>query len=145
MTSAGNIMQLEIEEAALKKEDDPISKAHLEELQKELASQRETFNTMKAKWENEKNAIAKVQKLREDIERTNAEIEKAERTYDLNRAAELKYGELPKLQKELAEEEAIAEKNKSGDSLLRDKVTEEEIARIVARWTGIPVTQTHGG
>ena len=87
-----HIMQLEIEEAALKKEDDPISKAHLEELQKELASQRETFNTMKAKWENEKNAIAKVQKLREDIERTNAEIEKAERTYDLNRAAELKYG-----------------------------------------------------
>ena len=140
-----HIMQLEIEEAALKKEDDPISKAHLEELQKELASQRETFNTMKAKWENEKNAIAKVQKLREDIERTNAEIEKAERTYDLNRAAELKYGELPKLQKELAEEEAIAEKNKSGDSLLRDKVTEEEIARIVARWTGIPVSKLMEG
>ena len=140
-----HIMQLEIEEAALKKEDDPISKAHLEELQKELASQRETFNTMKAKWENEKNAIAKVQKLREDIERTNAEIEKAERTYDLNRAAELKYGELPKLQKELAEEEAIAEKNKSGDSLLRDKVTEEEVARIVARWTGIPVSKLMEG
>ncbi len=140
-----HIMQLEIEEAALKKEDDPISKAHLEELQKELASQRETFNTMKAKWENEKNAIAKVQKLREDIERTNAEIEKAEHTYDLNRAAELKYGELPKLQKELAEEEAIAEKNKSGDSLLRDKVTEEEIARIVARWTGIPVSKLMEG
>ena len=140
-----HIMQLEIEEAALKKEDDPISKAHLEELQKELASQRETFNAMKAKWENEKNAIAKVQKLREDIERTNAEIEKAERTYDLNRAAELKYGELPKLQKELAEEEAIAEKNKSGDSLLRDKVTEEEIARIVARWTGIPVSKLMEG
>ena len=140
-----HIMQLEIEEAALKKEDDPISKAHLEELQRELASQRETFNTMKAKWENEKNAIAKVQKLREDIERTNAEIEKAERTYDLNRAAELKYGELPKLQKELAEEEAIAEKNKSGDSLLRDKVTEEEIARIVARWTGIPVSKLMEG
>ncbi len=140
-----HIMQLEIEEAALKKEDDPISKAHLEELQKELASQRETFNTMKAKWENEKNAIAKVQKLREDIEHTNAEIEKAERTYDLNRAAELKYGELPKLQKELAEEEAIAEKNKSGESLLRDKVTEEEIARIVARWTGIPVSKLMEG
>lgn len=138
-------MQLEIEEAALKKEEDPISKAHLEEVQKELASQRETFNTMKAKWENEKNAIAKVQKLREDIERTNAEIEKAERTYDLNRAAELKYGELPKLQKELAEEEAIAEKNKAGESLLRDKVTEEEIARIVARWTGIPVSKLMEG
>ena len=140
-----HIMQLEIEEAALKKEDDPISKAHLEEVQKELASQRETFNTMKAKWENEKNAIAKVQKLREDIERTNAEIEKAERTYDLNRAAELKYGELPKLQKELAEEEAIAEKSKGGESLLRDKVTEEEIARIVARWTGIPVSKLMEG
>ncbi len=140
-----HIMQLEIEEAALKKEDDPISKAHLEEVQKELAGQRETFNTMKAKWENEKNAIAKVQKLREDIERTNAEIEKAERTYDLNRAAELKYGELPKLQKELAEEEAIAEKSKGGESLLRDKVTEEEIARIVARWTGIPVSKLMEG
>ena len=100
---------------------------------------------MKAKWENEKNAIAKVQKLREDIERTNADIEKAERTYDLNKAAELKYGELPKLQKELAAEEAIAEKNKDGQSLLRDKVTEEEIARIVARWTGIPVSKLMEG
>ena len=136
-----HIMQLEIEEAALKKEEDQLSKAHLAEVQKELASQRETFNTMKAKWENEKNAIAKVQKLREDIERTNADIEKAERNYDLNKAAELKYGELPKLQKELAAEEAIAEKNKDGQSLLRDKVTEEEIARIVARWTGIPVSK----
>ena len=140
-----HIMQLEIEEAALKKEDDPISRAHLEELQKELAAQRDTFNTMKAKWENEKEAIAKVQKLREDIERTNAEIEKAERTYDLNRAAELKYGELPRLQKELAQEEAVAEKNKGGESLLRDKVTEEEIARIVARWTGIPVSKLMEG
>ncbi len=140
-----HIMQLEIEEAALKKEDDPISQAHLEELQKELAAQRDTFNTMKAKWENEKEAIAKVQKLREDIERTNAEIEKAERTYDLNRAAELKYGELPRLQKELAQEEAVAEKNKGGESLLRDKVTEEEIARIVARWTGIPVSKLMEG
>ena len=140
-----HIMQLEIEEAALKKEEDQLSKAHLAEVQKELASQRETFNTMKAKWENEKNAIAKVQKLREDIERTNADIEKAERTYDLNKAAELKYGELPKLQKELAAEEAIAEKNKDGQSLLRDKVTEEEIARIVARWTGIPVSKLMEG
>ena len=140
-----HIMQLEIEEAALKKEEDQLSKAHLAEVQKELASQRETFNTMKAKWENEKNAIAKVQKLREDIERTNADIEKAERNYDLNKAAELKYGELPKLQKELAAEEAIAEKNKDGQSLLRDKVTEEEIARIVARWTGIPVSKLMEG
>ncbi len=140
-----HIMQLEIEEAALKKEEDQLSKAHLAEVQKELASQRETFNTMKAKWENEKNAITKVQKLREDIERTNADIEKAERTYDLNKAAELKYGELPKLQKELAAEEAIAEKNKDGQSLLRDKVTEEEIARIVARWTGIPVSKLMEG
>ena len=139
------IMQLEIEEAALKKDDDAITKAHLEEVQKELAEQRETFNAMKARWENEKNAIAKVTKLREDIERVNADIEKAERTYDLNRAAELKYGELPRLQKELAEEEAIAEKSKGEDSLLRDKVTEEEIARIVGRWTGIPVQKLMEG
>ncbi len=139
------IMQLEIEEAALKKDDDEITKAHLAEVQKELAEKRESFNAMKAKWENEKNAIGKVTKLREDIERTNAAIEKAERDYDLNRAAELKYGELPKLQKELAEEEAIAEKSKGEDSLLRNKVTEEEIARIVARWTGIPVAKLMEG
>ena len=139
------IMQLEIEEAALKKDDDNVTKAHLDEVQKELAEQRSVFNEMKAKWENEKNAIAKVTKLREDIERVNADIEKAERTYDLNRAAELKYGELPRLQKELAEEEAIAEKSKGEDSLLRDKVTEEEIARIVARWTGIPVSKLMEG
>ena len=139
------IMQLEIEEAALKKDDDEITKAHLAEVQKELAEKRETFNAMKAKWESEKNAIGKVTKLREDIERTNAAIEKAERDYDLNRAAELKYGELPKLKKELAEEEAIAEKSKGEDSLLRTKVTEEEIARIVARWTGIPVAKLMEG
>ncbi len=139
------IMQLEIEEAALKKDDDAISRAHLEEVQKELAEQRETFNAMKARWENEKNAIAKVTKLREDIERVNADIEKAERAYDLNRAAELKYGELPRLQKELAEEEAIAEQSKGENSLLRDKVTEEEIARIVGRWTGIPVQKLMEG
>ncbi len=139
------IMQLEIEEAALKKDDDEITKTHLAEVQKELAEKRESFNAMKAKWENEKNAIGKVTKLREDIERTNAAIEKAERDYDLNRAAELKYGELPKLQKELAEEEAIAEKSKGEDSLLRNKVTEEEIARIVARWTGIPVAKLMEG
>jgi ATP-dependent Clp protease ATP-binding subunit ClpB len=139
------IMQLEIEEAALKKDDDEVTKAHLAEVQKELAEKRESFNAMKARWENEKNAIGKVTKLREDIERTNAAIEKAERDYDLNRAAELKYGELPKLQKELAEEEAIAEKSKGEDSLLRNKVTEEEIARIVGRWTGIPVAKLMEG
>ncbi len=133
------IMQLEIEEAALKKEEDALSKERLAALQKELGDLRAEFSRMKAQWENEKNAIGKVQKLREDLERLGAEIEKAERNYDLNKAAELKYGELPRLQKELEEEEAIAEKNKNGQSLLRNKVTEEEIARIVARWTGIPV------
>ena len=139
------IMQLEIEEAALKKDDDPLSKAHLEELRKELADQRDQFNTMKARWEAEKDAIGKVTKLREDIERVNAEIEQAERTYDLNRAAELKYGELPKLKQELEKEEAIAEESKGENSLLRDKVTEEEIARIVGRWTGIPVARLMEG
>ena len=106
------IMQHEIEEAALKKEDDKLSKAHLQEVQQELSEMRDQFNEMKAKWENEKNAISKVQKLREELEQVNAEIERAERDYDLNRAAELKYGRLPALQKELAEEEAIAEKQK---------------------------------
>ena len=126
-----HIMELEIEEAALKKDDDPLSRAHLEEVQKELAEQRDVFNTMKARWEAEKDAIVKVTKLREEIERVNAEIEKAERSYDLNRAAELKYGELPKLKQELEKEEAIAEETKGENSLLRDRVTEEEIARIV--------------
>ena len=139
------IMQLEIEEAALKKDDDELTKAHLAEVQKELAEQRDVFNQMSAKWDAEKNAIAKVNKLREEIERVNGEIAAAERTYDLNRAAELKYGELPKLQKELAEEEAIADQAKSEDSLLRDRVTDEEIARIVGRWTGIPVTRLMEG
>ena len=140
------IMQHEIEEAALKKEDDKLSKAHLQEVQQELSEMRDQFNEMKAKWENEKNAISKVQKLREELEQVNAEIERAERDYDLNRAAELKYGRLPALQKELAEEEAIAEKQKEEkDSLLRDKVTEEEIARIVGRWTGIPVSKLMEG
>ena len=139
------IIQHEIEEAALKKEDDKISAEHLAEVQKELAEMREKFNSMKAKWENEKNAITKVQKLREDIEQVNADIAKAEREYDLNKAAELKYGRLPSLQKELEEEEVIAEKAKSGDSLLRDKVTDEEIARIICRWTGIPVSKLMEG
>lgn len=139
------IIQHEIEEAALKKEDDKISAEHLEQVQKELAQMRDKFNGMKAKWENEKNAISKVQKLREDIEQINAQIAKAEREYDLNKAAELKYGKLPALQKELEHEEAVAEKAKSSDSLLRDKVTEEEIARIICRWTGIPVSKLMEG
>ena len=139
------IIQHEIEEAALKKEDDKISAEHLAEVQKELAEMREKFNSMKAKWENEKNAITKVQKLREDIEQVYADIAKAEREYNLNKAAELKYGRLPSLQKELEEEEVIAEKAKSGDSLLRDKVTDEEIARIICRWTGIPVSKLMEG
>ena len=139
------IIQHEIEEAALKREDDKISAEHLAEVQKELAEMREKFNSMKAKWENEKNAITKVQKLREDIEQVNADIAKAEREYNLNKAAELKYGRLPSLQKELEEEEVIAEKAKSGDSLLRDKVTDEEIARIICRWTGIPVSKLMEG
>ena len=139
------IMQLEIEEAALKKDDDALTQAHLAELQKELAEQRDVFNQMSAKWDVEKNAIAKVNKLREEIERVNGEIAAAERTYDLNRAAELKYGELPRLQKELADEEAIADQAKSDDSLLRDRVTDEEIARIVGRWTGIPVAKLMEG
>ncbi len=139
------IMQLEIEEAALKKDDDQLSKAHLAEVQKELAGQREIFNQMKARWDAEKNAIARVTKLREDIERVNGEIAAAERTYDLNRAAELKYGELPRLQKELEAEETVADQAKGEDSLLRDRVTEEEIARIVGRWTGIPVAKLMEG
>ena len=140
------IMQHEIEEAALKKEDDKLSQAHLQEVQQELSQMRDQFNAMKAKWENEKDAISKVQKLREELEQVNAEIERAERDYDLNKAAELKYGRLPQLKKQLEDEEAIAEKQKeSKNSLLRDKVTEEEIARIVGRWTGIPVTKLMEG
>ena len=139
------IMQLEIEEAALKKDDDKLSQAHLAEVQKELAEQRDTFNSMKARWEAEKEAIAKVSSLREEIEKINAQIEQAERNYDLNRAAELKYGELPRLKKELEKEEAIAEESKGENSLLRDRVTEEEIARIIGRWTGIPVSRLMEG
>ena len=135
------IMQHEIEEAALKKEDDALSRERLSVIQKELADMREQFNAMKARWENEKNSIGKVQKLREEIEHMGGEIAEAERNYDLNRAAELKYGKLPQLQKELAEQEKIAEEAKSDSTLLRDKVTEEEIARIVARWTGSPVSK----
>lgn len=139
------IIQHEIEEAALKKEDDKLSKEHLEEIQKELAEMRDQFATLKAKWENEKDVIGVVQKLREQIEDVNAEIEAAERKYDLNKAAELKYGKLPQLQKELEEKEREAEENGNKNTLLRDKVTEEEIARIIERWTGIPVAKLMEG
>ena len=139
------IMQHEIEEAALKKEHDKVSEEHLKDIQKELADMRAKFKEMKAKWENEKGAISKVQKLREEIEKINADIEKAERNYDLNKAAELKYGKLPEFQKSLRKEEEEAEQTQGQNSLLRDKVTEEEIARIVARWTGIPVSKLMEG
>ena len=134
------IMQHQIEAEALKKEKDEQSQKRLEVIQKEIAEMQTKFNEMKAKWENEKDAISKVQKLREDIERVNGEIEKAERNYELNKAAELKYGKLPELQKELKKEEEIAAKSKES-SLLRTKVTDEEITKIIAKWTGIPVTK----
>ena len=137
------IMQLEIEETALSKEKDEFSKQRLEEIQKEKAELKTKFNSMKAKWENEKQAIEKVQKLREEIEKTNGEIEQAERSYDLNKVAELRYGKLPELQKELEKEEA--EENKKENVLLRNKVTEEEIAKIVSKWTGIPVAKLMEG
>ena len=132
------ITQLQIEQVSLKKETDALSQSRLRELEKELAELQDNFRSMKARWENEKNSIGKVQTLREQIEQTNTAIEKAQREYDLNKAAELKYGRLPQLQKELAEQEKLAAEKKE-DTLLRDRVTEEEIARIVARWTGIPV------
>ena len=139
------IMQLEIEEAAMKKETDKLTQAHLAEVQKELAELREQFNGMKARWENEKQSIGKVQNLRQEIEKINAEIEMAQNRYDLNKAAELKYGKLPQLQKELEEAEKASETEEKEDTLLRDKVTEEEISRIVARWTGIPVAKLMEG
>ena len=137
------IMQLEIEEAALKKETDKISAEHLSEITKQLSELRETFRGMQAKLANEKQDIEKVQQLRREIEQVNAAIEKAENEYDLNRAAELKYGRLPKLQKELAACEAEQPQRKN--TLLRNTVDEEEIARIVARWTGIPVSRLMEG
>lgn len=139
------IMQHEIEEAALKKENDKLSEEHLTEIQKELAQMREQLAEMKAKWENEKSGINKVQALRKEIERLGGEIEAAKREYNLNKAAELQYGKLPQLQAELEKEEKIAEEQKSTSSLLRDKVTEEEIAKIIARWTGIPVAKLMEG
>ena len=139
-----HIMQLEIEEAALNKESDKISQQHLEDIRKELAHEREEFAGLKAKWENEKDAIKKVQSLRTEIEQLNADMQQAERSYDLNKAAELKYGKLPKLKEELAKAEADMEKGKA-DGLLRDRITEEEIAKIVGRWTGIPVAKLMEG
>ena len=138
------MIQQEIAQAALRKEDDKLSREQLEKVTRELAEMREKFNSMKAQWENEKNAISKVQKLREEIEDMNGEIEKAEREYDLNKGAELKYGKLPQLKKELEEEEKIAEEA-SQSNLLRDKVNEEEIAKVVGKWTGIPVAKLMEG
>ena len=134
------IIQMEIEEAALKREEDALSKARLAELQKELAEERDAFNTMKAQWDNEKNAIGRLQQLREQIEELNRQIEAAEQNYDLEKAAELKYGRLPEVQRALTAEEAKAQ-NPKENTMLRDRVTEEEIARIVQRWTGIPVSR----
>ena len=138
------IIQMEIEEAALKNEEDPLSVGRREELQKEMAEARDTFNAMKARWENEKSAIGRVQQLREQIESLNAEIERAEQSYDLEKAAKLKYGDLPEAKQQLEEEERLAA-NARGANLLRDKVTEEEVARIVERWTGIPVARLMEG
>jgi len=141
---ARKIMQKEIAETALKKEEDKISQEKLAEVRKELSELRDEFNSMKTRWENEKNSISRLQKLREDIEHTNADIAKAERSYDLNKAAELKYGKLPALKKELEEAEAAADDYEK-HTLLRDKVTDEEIAKIVGRWTGIPVSKLMEG
>ena len=138
------IMQHEIEEAALTKENDKLSEEHLAEIRKELSDMRERFKEMKAKWENEKTSITKVQDIRKEIEQISAEIDKAKREYNLNKAAELQYGRLPQLKAELEAAEKAAEEGKNS-SLLRDKVTEEEIARIICRWTGIPVAKLMEG
>ena len=138
------IMQLEIEENALKKETDNLSAAHLADTQKELASLRAQYAEMKSKWDNEKNSIGKVQKIREELEQANAQLEKAQREYDLETASKLQYGKIPQLKKELEESEKAAASAKDS-TLLRDRVTEEEIARIVARWTGIPVSKLMEG
>ncbi len=141
---ARKIMQKEIAETALKKEEDKLSQEQLVEVQKELSELRDEFNSMKTRWENEKNSISRLQKLREDIDKTNADIAEAERSYDLNKAAELKYGKLPALKKELEEAEDAADDYEK-NTLLRDKVTDEEIAKIVGRWTGIPVSKLMEG
>ena len=140
------IMQLEIEETALSKETDEMSKQRLQDIQKEKAELKTKFDSMKAKWENEKQSIGKVQKLREEIESVNSQIEQAERNYELNKAAELKYGKLPELKKQLEIEEEKTEKEKNTEnSLLRNKVTEDEITKIISRWTGIPVAKLMEG
>ena len=137
------IMQLEIEESALKKETDNLSKERLADLQKELAELRDTFNTQKAQWDNEKHSVEKLQKLREQIEDINKQIQKAKQNYDLEKAAELQYGELPKLQQQLEiEEKQVKESDRS---LVHEAVTDDEIARIISRWTGIPVTKLTEG
>ena len=138
------IMQLEIEETALSKEKDEISKKRLEDIKKEKAELKTKFDGMKAKWDNEKQAINKVQKLREEIENVNSQIEKAERNYELNKVAELRYGKLPELQNELKKEEELIEKSKE-NGLLRNKVTEDEITKIISKWTGIPVSKLMEG
>ena len=138
------IIQHEIEEAALKKETDKLSQEHLAEIQKELSDMRDDFNAKKAQWDNEKGAIGKVQGLRSDLEAASAELEKAQREYDLEKAAELQYGRIPELRRALEAEESIANEGRQR-SLLRDKVTEEEIARIIERWTGIPVARLMEG
>jgi len=138
------IIQHEIEEAALKKETDELSRTHLADIQRELSDMREDFQAKKAQWDNEKEAIGKVQKLREELEQANAALEKAQREYDLEKAAQLRYGRIPELNKALEAEEALAAQSKAR-SLLRDKVTEEEIARIIERWTGIPVARLMEG
>ena len=137
------IMQMQIEEAALKKETDNLSKERLEELQKELAEMKDTFQAQKAQWENEKKSVEKLSALREQIEEINKQIQKAQQEYDLNKAAELQYGELPRLQQQLAAEEAMVKERDL--SLVHESVTDEEIARIVSRWTGIPVTKLTEG
>ena len=138
------IIQHEIEEAALKKETDKLSQERLADIQKELAEMRDEFNAKKAQWENEKGAIGKVQQLRSDLEQANADLERAQRQYDLEKAAQLQYGRIPELKKQLEAEEAVANEGRER-SLLRDKVTEEEIARIIERWTGIPVAKLMEG
>ena len=143
MNSAVRSCSWEIEESALKKETDNLSKERLETLQKELAELRDTFNTQKAQWDNEKHSVEKLQKLREQIEDVNKQIQKAKQNYDLEKAAQLQYGELPKLQQQLEiEEKSVKESDRS---LVHEAVTDDEIARIISRWTGIPVTRLTEG
>ena len=135
------VMQLEIEEAALKKEKDKVSKERLDTLRKELADLKEKADAMRAQWEDEKSAIGSVRRLREEIEQTRRQIEEAQRAYDLNKAAELQHGRLPELERKLAAEEKATQEQQSGNRLLREEVTEDEVAEIVSRWSGIPVSR----